>query len=144
MADVALAVYLELAMADKVRLLKNPHGRLSPGLIEALGRTSGAALFTSDEPKGTGFRLAATLAEQLDHIDGQFEEWWADLDPDDQDHLMTHCDQDLDATYATLVLAAGGDDDGLVVAIDQNSAGGFRLAGLVEVFVVKKASQRRP
>jgi hypothetical protein len=148
MTDDALVVYLELAMGDKVRLLKNPHGRLSPGLVDVLGRTpvAGAALFTSDEPKGTGFRLAAALAEQLDHFDGQLEEWWAELDPDDQDHMVKHCDQELDAAYAPLVLAAGEGDDGddaLVPQIEQNSVGGFRLAGIVEVFVEKKASERR-
>ena len=133
-------------MGDKVRLLKNPHGRLSPGLVEVLGRApvTGAALFTSDEPKGTGFRLARALAEQLDQIDGQLEEWWTDLDPDDQDHLLEHCDQELEAAYAPLVLAAGdGDYAGLVLAIEQTSAGGFRLPGIIEVFVEKKAGERR-
>jgi hypothetical protein len=146
MADDALVAYLELAMDDKVRLLKNPHGRLSPGLVQVLGRTpvTGAALFTSDDPKGTGFRLSGGLAEQLDQIDGQLEEWWTDLDPDDQDHMLAHCDQELDAAYAPLVLAAGdGDYGGLVVAIEQNPAGGFMLPGIVEVFVEKKASERR-
>ena len=44
----------------------------------------------------------------------------------------------------TPVRAAGdGDHDGLVVVIDQNFAGRFRLPGIVEVFVEKKGSERR-
>jgi hypothetical protein len=73
MADKALDVYLNLGMDDKVRLLKNPHGRLSPELVQRLSRfpgtVTGEAVFTSNEPKGTGFRLSPSLAEQLDHID---------------------------------------------------------------------------
>ena len=146
MADDVLAVYLELEMGDKVRLLRNPHGRLSPRLVDVLSRTpvNGSALFTSDEPKGTGFRLSRVLAEQLDHIDGQLEEWWTDLDPDDQNQMLEHGGQELDAAYAALVLAAGdGDYDELVAELEQNSEGAFRLPAIIEVFLEKKADERR-
>jgi hypothetical protein len=33
----------------------------------------GDAVFTSNDPTGTGFRLSASLAEQLDHIDSHLE-----------------------------------------------------------------------
>lgn len=144
MAD-AMDLYSKLPMDDKVRLLKNPHGRLSPGLMQRLNRlpvtVSGDAVFTSNEPTGTGFRLSASLAERLDHIDSHLEEWWTNLDPEDQDHLIEHRVEELDAEYAELVLAAGdGKPEGLIVAIVRDSAGRFRLPGMVAVFVEMKAA----
>lgn len=146
MPDEALDLYLNLPMADQVRLLKNPHGRLSPGLVQRLSRfpatVTGEAVFTSNEPRGTGFRLTPSLAEKLDQIDGALEEWWADLEPEDRDHLIEHRAADLDADYAQLVLAAGdGQPGGLVVEIARDSAGRFRLPAMVDVFVEAKAGE---
>jgi hypothetical protein len=145
MADKALDVYFNLAMEDKVRLLKNPHGRLSPGLVQRLSRfpgtVAGEAVFTSNEPKGTGFRLSPSLAGQLDHIEGYLDEWWTGLDPEDQDHLIEHRAEQLAAEYAPVVLAAGdGKPEGLIVAVVRdNKTGRFRLPPMIRVYVELQA-----
>lgn len=148
MSDEALSVYCDLPMDVKVALVERPHGTVPAALVPKLNKLpstfAAMTVWTSNPPSSSdAFTLHGELPDRLERIREHLDQWWSNLDTEVQGYLIENRKGELDGHYKGAVMCAGdGRPDGLIVLVVQDeNTGRFRLPPIIDVYVELKARQ---
>lgn len=89
--DDELGWFHRLSMDDKVRLLRDPDGVLSPELTEQFLRNPGVyTTYWVSEGPSNRWALTPEASKRLNAQREQLEWWWSRVDPADQSLSLIH------------------------------------------------------